>query len=40
MEKFGDPLQNDFGTLTQNIGLKNRGRHDDVVDVEKKKQWS
>ena len=22
MEKFGDPLQNDFGTLTQNIGLK------------------
>ena len=25
MKKIDDPLQNDFGTVSQNIGLKNTG---------------
>ena len=36
MEKIDDPLQNDFGTLSQNIGLKQEKY--DLIQ-ERNKHW-
>ena len=32
MKKIGDPLQNDFGTLSQNIGLKETECYYEVIN--------